>query len=169
MVPLVWVPVVVGLGAWSLAHLPWPACVALYAAGWFVWTFTEYTLHRFLFHWVPRASWGPRFHFILHGVHHEWVEDRYRLVMPPAAAAALAVIFFALWWTLLGPWGIPFFAGKVSGYIGYDMTHYYVHHGRVSGRIMKRLRAHHMNHHHNKDGRKFGVSTTLWDHVFRTN
>lgn len=104
----------------------------------------------------------------MHGVHHDWVEDRYRLVMPPAASLGLGVLFFALWYVFLGTAVFPFFAGHVVGYLCYDMTHYYVHHGKVRGTVFKRLRAHHMNHHHNKEGRKYGVSSTLWDHVFRT-
>ena len=169
MVPITFVPVVVANFAYGMnqgvALLP---SIGLFAAGIFVWTFAEYWLHRELFHWVPNFSWGKRFHFLMHGVHHDYVNDRMRLVMPPAAAAALAVIFFAIYYTLMGVYAFPFFSGKVLGYIGYDMTHYYVHHGKVSGQWFKRLRAHHMNHHHNKDGRKYGVSNTLWDHVFRT-
>jgi sterol desaturase/sphingolipid hydroxylase (fatty acid hydroxylase superfamily) len=143
--------------------------IGLFAAGVFVWSFTEYWLHRTLFHWVPNTSWGPRFHFLLHGVHHDWVNDRFRLVMPPAASLGLGVVFFAFWYAVLGPALVfPFYSGKVAGYLCYDMTHYYVHHGKVQSLWFKRLKAHHMNHHHNKEGRKFGVSSTLWDHVFRT-
>lgn len=170
LVPIVFVPIVAACFAYGIvgAGLGWGTSLSLAAAGLFVWTFSEYWLHRELFHWVPRASWGPRFHFLMHGVHHDYVDDHLRLVMPPAAALGLGALFFGLWWTLLGSWAFPFFAGKVAGYIAYDMTHYYVHHGKVRGTWFKRLRAHHMNHHHNKDGRKYGVSTTLWDHVFRT-
>lgn len=170
VVPLLYVPLIGGSFAWGVTRLGLPllASVGFFAAGGFVWTLTEYWLHRTLFHWVPATSWGPRMHFLLHGVHHDWIDDRYRLVMPPAASLGLGVVFFGLWYALLGAWAFPFFAGKMAGYLAYDMTHYYVHHGRVRGKIYKRLRAHHMNHHHNKEGRKFGVSTTLWDHVFGT-
>src|SRR5262249_3052614 len=110
-----------------------------------------------------------RFHFILHGVHHTWVHDRFRLVMPPAASLALAAVFFVMWSAILGPaWVFPFFAGHVFGYLCYDMTHYAVHHIKIDNKVFKKLRAHPMNRPHNKNGRKFGVSTTLWDHVFRT-
>jgi sterol desaturase/sphingolipid hydroxylase (fatty acid hydroxylase superfamily) len=170
LVPLVWVPALVASFAYGMLALNLDLLPSLGAAagGLFVWTFSEYWLHRTLFHWVPRASWGPRFHFFLHGVHHDYINDRYRLVMPPAAAAVLAAMFYGLWWLLLGAWVFPFMAGKIAGYIAYDMTHYYVHHGHVRGAWFKRLRAHHMNHHHNKVERKFGVSTTLWDHVLGT-
>jgi sterol desaturase/sphingolipid hydroxylase (fatty acid hydroxylase superfamily) len=170
-VPVIFVPIILALFGWGVtgAGVGLAASLGLAAAGFFVWTFAEYWLHRTLFHWVPGTSWGPRFHFIMHGVHHDWVNDKYRLVMPPAASLGLGVAFFGLWYAILGgQWVYPFFAGHVAGYLVYDMTHYYVHHFKVSGKVMKRLKAHHMNHHHNKDGRKFGVSSTFWDHVFRT-
>jgi 4-hydroxysphinganine ceramide fatty acyl 2-hydroxylase len=168
--PPVWVPVIAGLFGYGLvgAHLGVGLSLALAVVGFVVWTLVEYSLHRSLFHWTPKASWGPRFHFILHGVHHDWVNDKYRLVMPPAASAALAAVFFVMWWAVLGAWVFPFFAGHVAGYLTYDLCHYYLHHGRPKAKWLIRLRAHHMNHHHNKEGRKYGVSTTLWDHVFRT-
>lgn len=169
IVPLVYLPLIaLSFGQGLMLALPLGGMIGAFLAGVFVWTLTEYWLHRTLFHWTPATSWGPRMHFILHGVHHDWINDRYRLVMPPAASMGLAVVFFALWSLLLGAWVYPFFAGKMLGYLVYDMTHYYVHHGAVSGKIYKRLRAHHMNHHHNHPDRKFGVSNTLWDHVFGT-
>jgi sterol desaturase/sphingolipid hydroxylase (fatty acid hydroxylase superfamily) len=171
VVPIIFVPIIVGLFGWGVvgAGVSVPASVGLFAVGLLVWTFTEYWLHRTLFHWKPNTSWGPRFHFLLHGVHHDWVNDKYRLVMPPAASLGLGVLFFWMWWAILGPqWVYPFFAGKVAGYLAYDMVHYGVHHFKWKNKVLVRLRAHHMNHHHNKDGRKYGVSTTLWDHVFRT-
>jgi sterol desaturase/sphingolipid hydroxylase (fatty acid hydroxylase superfamily) len=171
VVPMVFVPIIAGLFAYGVvaagtAVLP---AVGMAIVGFIVWTLVEYWLHRTLFHWTPKTSWGPKFHFILHGVHHDWVNDKYRLVMPPAASLGLAAVFFGMWWLVLGPvWVFPFFAGHVAGYLAYDMLHYGVHHFKMQSKVMKRLKAHHMNHHHNKDGRKYGVSTTVWDHVFRT-
>ena len=174
-VPAVWVPALTASFAYGVAGqgLPVAASAGAAAAGVFVWSFAEYWLHRTLFHWVPATSWGPRFHFFLHGVHHDYINDKYRLVMPPVAAAVLAAMFYGLFYSLFSVWGLgawvwPFMSGMTAGYIAYDMTHYYVHHGAVSGAWFKRLRAHHMNHHHNRVERKFGVSSTLWDHVFRT-
>ena len=170
VVPIVYVPMICGLFAtgmlsFEIAALP---SIGLYVAGFFVWTLTEYWLHRTLFHWTPKTSWGPRFHFLLHGVHHDYVNDRMRLVMPPAASLALAAVFMPIYWLLMGAYSLPFFAGKVTGYLAYDMIHYYTHHGKPSSTWMKRLRAHHMNHHHNKEGRKYGVSFMFWDRVFQT-
>lgn len=146
--------------------------------GYFIWTLLEYWLHRKLFHWIPEAWWGERLHFILHGVHHDWFKDHLRLVMPPAGSIAIGVVVwattvatgYALQPVLDSTWTFGVFAGIMSGYLAYDMIHYYVHHGRPRTALMKALRSHHSKHHHNPEyaERKFGVSTTLWDHVFGT-
>src|SRR5476651_2310462 len=40
----------------------------LFILGLFVWTFTEYIMHRFVFHYVPAGKpWAMRLHFIFHG------------------------------------------------------------------------------------------------------
>ena len=179
MVPVLFLPITLGLLYMSFSEgMSWGAMVAWAFGGFVWWTLTEYFLHRTLFHWQPKTSWGPKFHYILHGVHHDWYNDRLRLVMPPAAALFLSAIFlgayYGIGWALsawLNPaWVWVFFAGKVVGYMNYDLTHYYIHHGQPKWSFYKKLRAHHNKHHHNEKykDRKFGVSFTFWDHVFRT-
>jgi len=178
IVPVVFVPVTLALLGWSLgmAHVASYAAALQFAVGFVVWTLTEYWLHRSFFHWVPDTSWGPRMHFIVHGVHHDLFKDRMRLVMPPAVALALGVLFFSMYWgiaqataSVLAPtWVFAFFAGKVAGYMNYDMTHYYIHHGKPTLSFYKKLRHHHNNHHHVNHDKRFGVSFTIWDHVFGT-
>ena len=64
--------------------------------------------------------------------------------------------------------GEPFFAGFVVGYLFYDGTHYSVHHFVPTTRWGKFLRRHHMTHHYADHDGGFGVSSPLWDLVFRT-
>lgn len=172
-VPVIWVPVSLGLFAWGLWGVDtalWQA-VALFGAGWFFWTFTEYSLHRTVFHWKPSHPLGQRFHFIAHGVHHEWHFDRYRLVMPPAVSLSLSVVFGALFWFVAGPeWFFASYAGFLWGYLTYDVVHYATHHLKFRGAWFQALKKHHLLHHHSpkhKD-RKYGVSTRFWDRVFGT-
>lgn len=178
IVPVVFAPVVAGLlwasVAWGQAA--WWAIPLQFAVGFFVWTFTEYWLHRTLFHWEPKTSWGPRFHYLVHGVHHDWFKDKLRLVMPPAASLSLGAVFLAMYWGLaqlaapvMDPgWVWAFYAGKVTGYVNYDLTHYYIHHFKPKTAFHKQLRRHHNNHHHANPDRKFGVSFMFWDRVFGT-
>lgn len=171
VVPLLFVPGSLAPLVYGLLHgTAWWEALCLVLAGVLVWTFTEYWLHRTLFHWEPPGRFGERMHFILHGVHHLWPRDRYRLVMPPAVSIALYFLFFALWRGCMGNAAYAFHAGFVIGYMFYDLMHYFMHHGHSQWTWVKKLRRHHMVHHSPKLAKeaKFGVSCTLWDHVFRT-
>jgi dihydroceramide fatty acyl 2-hydroxylase len=143
--------------------------VLLTLAGIGIWTLAEYWLHRKLFHWEPDHPIGSRLHFIIHGVHHDHPNDKLRLVMPPAASLPLAALFFGAFWLAFGiPTALPLFAGFLLGYLAYDYTHYYVHHFVPKSDFGKRLREQHMRHHFQDHRYGFGVSSPLWDVVFRT-
>ena len=144
--------------------------ILLVPAGMISWTLVEYWLHRTFFHWVPQTIWGPRMHFIVHGVHHKWSEDPYRLVMPPAVSIPLFFIFLFFWTGVFGAAGWALHAGFTIGYMLYDMTHYYVHHAKPKNTYFKQLQQHHLSHHYNRQcgERRFGVSNLVWDRVFRT-
>ena len=130
--------------------------------GFMTWTLTEYWLHRLLFHWEPAGAFGARMHFILHGVHHKWPRDRFRLVMPTAVSVSLYFVFLATWILLFGRYAYTFHAGFAIGYMFYDLSHYYMHHGKPRWNWLKELRKHHMVHHSPllAHEAKFGVSTT---------
>jgi dihydroceramide fatty acyl 2-hydroxylase len=150
-----------GMGALEL--------VLLVLAGFVLWTLSEYWLHRKVFHWDPDHPIGHRLHFIIHGVHHDHPNDRMRLVMPPGASIPLAALFFGLFWLVFGlPTALPLFAGFLIGYLVYDYMHYYLHHFVPKSKLSKRLREQHMRHHFQDHRYGFGVSSPLWDVVFRT-
>jgi len=139
--------------------------VGLVLAGIAFWTLAEYWLHRKFFHWRRFA----RFHFFLHGAHHEYPDDHGRLVFPPTASLGLAVPIFGLCVLVMGfETGLPFFGGFIVGYLWYDMTHYWTHVAKPKTRWGKFLRRHHMMHHFSEPHRKFGVTTPFWDLVFGT-
>jgi 4-hydroxysphinganine ceramide fatty acyl 2-hydroxylase len=171
VVPLLFVPATFGLLWYSVANIGIGlASVALmFVAGLITWTLIEYWLHRKFFHWLPKFAGGERLHFLVHGVHHKWPKDKYRLVMPPAVSMTLFFVFLAVWYPFLGSrWVWSFHAGFTFGYMLYDMTHYYVHHFNPKTEYGRRLKKHHMLHHFKDPGRRFGVSSTFWDHVFGT-
>lgn len=147
--------------------LEWVA--AAFVAGIAIWTLTEYLLHRFVFHYLPRSAWGKKLHFIMHGVHHDYPNDAKRLVMPPSASLPLAVLFYALFWLALPhAWVDAAYAGFVLGYIVYDEMHYAVHHARFRNPWLKAIKRNHMQHHFVDPNHGFGVSSPLWDRVFRS-
>jgi sterol desaturase/sphingolipid hydroxylase (fatty acid hydroxylase superfamily) len=140
-----------------------------FAAGVLVWTFTEYILHRYVFHYEPKSFIGKRLHFLLHGVHHDYPNDSLRLVMPPVVSLPLAAIFYYLFLFLVGTTFLPgFFAGFIVGYLCYDMIHYATHHAPMKSKTGLLLKHHHMRHHYQTDDFNYGVSSPLWDFVFRT-
>lgn len=143
--------------------------LALFVGGFVAWTLAEYWLHRLFFHWTPPGRWGERMHFLVHGVHHTWPRDKYRLVMPPAVSISLYFIFLGVFWVTLGPhyaWG--FHSGFVVGYMFYDLTHYYLHHFRPRTEYGRRLKKNHMLHHFKEPSKRYGVSNMVWDRVFGT-
>ena len=143
--------------------------LGLFMSGLFVWTLTEYVLHRFIFHWVPPGKWGERLHFIWHGVHHDYPNDQLRLVLPPSVSVALATLFYFFFRLLLGtPSVYPFFSGFILGYLCYDIMHYAMHHLRWNNRVWLKIKNHHMLHHYQEHDKGFGVSNPLWDYVFNT-
>jgi sterol desaturase/sphingolipid hydroxylase (fatty acid hydroxylase superfamily) len=144
--------------------------LALVFIGIFVWTFTEYTLHRFIFHFPAKSKFGERIHFIFHGVHHDYPSDSKRLVMPPSVSIPLAGLFYYLFYLLFGNVLVaPFFVGFIVGYLFYDMTHYAVHHFNIHNKFWLAIKKHHIRHHYENPALGFGVSSPLWDEIIGTN
>jgi sterol desaturase/sphingolipid hydroxylase (fatty acid hydroxylase superfamily) len=145
------------------------SAVGLVVGGYLIWTITEYVLHRYVFHWTKDTPFGRRVHFLVHGVHHDFPSDKDRLVMPLGVSIPVGTAVYFLLTAAFGlHFGEPLYIGFGIGYLSYDGTHYYVHHFRQTTRIGKFLKKHHMTHHHADHDGGFGVSTPLWDFVFRT-
>jgi sterol desaturase/sphingolipid hydroxylase (fatty acid hydroxylase superfamily) len=143
---------------------------SLIIIGMFVWTLTEYTLHRFIFHFQPKSKFGQRIHFIFHGVHHDYPNDSRRLVMPPGVSIPLAVFFYFLFKFILGSAFVsPFFIGFLIGYLFYDITHYAIHHFNMHSKFWLALKNHHVKHHYQDPDKGYGVSSPIWDIIIGTN
>lgn len=148
---------------------PTAATAALVAAGALAWTFVEYWLHRLFFHLRPDGDARRVTSYIVHRHHHAAPADRGRLVATPAQSASLALLLFAVYSALAGPsarW--PLIAGTLLGYLGYELVHYSAHHRRPRTALGRALRRHHLRHHFADAGTNFGISSPLWDLVFRT-
>jgi sterol desaturase/sphingolipid hydroxylase (fatty acid hydroxylase superfamily) len=167
---LIFAPVIAALTIWGLASQSAAVMVGLIVGGYVLWTLFEYWLHRIVFHFEPREGIGARLHWIIHGVHHDHPNDPLRLVMPPAVSVPLGLIVFAVLYLIFGPHYAPGLgAGFFTGYLVYDMTHYYLHHFHPRGPFARVLRERHMRHHFQDDTRGFGISAPYWDDVFRTS
>src|SRR6266436_7154564 len=100
----------------------------LFLLGVLIWTLLEYIIHRYVFHYEPKSHFGKRFHFIVHGVHHDYPNDARRLVMPPSVSIPLAILFYGLFLLVFGRLASGVFAGLLFGYVCYDSIHYAIHH-----------------------------------------
>ena len=87
--------------------------------------------------WV--YSYFPRYHF-----------DTMQLVFPPVPAGIIVLILYLPIAHLLPlSVGRALLAGGLLGYIGYDLTHYYLHHGSPTpGSYFASLKTYHVAHHY---------------------
>jgi dihydroceramide fatty acyl 2-hydroxylase len=156
--------IVASVAVWKIA--------SLFVAGALVWSITEYLLHRYVFHRIGPKLAQRRMFFILHGVHHDFPQDTTRLVMPLGVSIPIGVICYLVLRYTVGLADLalvdPMFVGFGSGYLAYDGIHYATHHFKMTSRIGKWLKRHHMVHHHTGESARWGVSSPLWDWVFGT-
>ena len=171
VVPALFVPVSLGMLAYGILSrgVSVGVSLGLAALGFVAWTLVEYWLHRTFFHWQPPGEWGERLHFLVHGVHHTWPKDKYRLVMPPAVSVTLYFVFLGVFYPLFGDQYVwSWHAGFVLGYVFYDVTHYYLHHHNPKSAYGIRLKKNHMLHHFKDHDSRYCVSNMVWDRVFGT-
>ncbi len=166
----VYLPIIVFF-IWKSFAIGTPAGVflVLFLSGLVFWTLFEYFMHRYVFHFTPKGKLQERISFIFHGVHHQYPNDKKRLVMPITLSLAIAVLLLSLTWVLFGTWTWAYSAGFTTGYLAYDMTHYSIHHFKPPNiNWVKRLWKSHIDHHFRDSSKGYGVSSPFWDVVFRT-
>lgn len=144
------------------------ASLLLYAAGLLAWSLFEYVMHRGSFHREPHTEPQLAFAYLMHGVHHAYPDDSRRWMMPLVVSVPLALALYAIFTLVLGRFGAGVYAGFVHGYLTYDLLHYFIHRGHMPTRLGRFLRRYHLAHHYAAPDRHFGVSSPLWDLVFRT-
>uniref|UniRef100_A0A7S3IDP4 Fatty acid hydroxylase domain-containing protein n=1 Tax=Strombidium inclinatum TaxID=197538 RepID=A0A7S3IDP4_9SPIT len=175
-IPLAYIPISCYLfymmeGTWLNAILGWVSGVV-------GWSFTEYMLHRFVFHgedvfmpYLPKSNLLYVLHFSLHGIHHAFPEDTLRLVFPPLLGHILLYYLFLVPITNNFPawFSFAFMLGLLQGYQTYDCFHYFLHHSTpAEGTYTKEMKVYHMQHHYKYGLTGFGVSNKFWDFVFGT-
>ena len=135
----------------------------------FVWTFTEYFLHRFVFHYKANSRLGQYIIFLFHGIHHDDPNDKTRLVMPPVPAVMIVTALYFFFGIFIPSQLMNTFMGWfLIGYLIYDYIHYATHHFPMKSKTARFLKKWHIQHHHTKEPVQYGVSNPLWDYIFRT-
>ncbi|CAM6122139.1 unnamed protein product [Calypogeia fissa] len=172
VIPLIWVPVAVVMFYMSLVveKVPLYRLPGNCAVGVVIWTLLEYLLHRFVFHMKTSSYWGNTLHYFLHGFHHKHPMDGARLVFPPAITLLIAITI----WVTVGDWFAPYrhrlsmYAAGLLAYVVYDLTHYYLHFGTAFNDETRKMKRYHLNHHFKDQTNGYGITTTMWDSLFRT-
>jgi sterol desaturase/sphingolipid hydroxylase (fatty acid hydroxylase superfamily) len=165
---IVYVPVIILTAYLGMQEITVPAFIFAFIGGILLWTITEYTIHRWAFHFHPKSNTGKKIHFLVHGIHHDYPRDATRLVMPLLVSVPLASLFFFIFSLIFGIYNLTIFSGFVFGYVSYDSIHYATHHLPMKSRIGNFLRVYHLRHHYEDENTAYGVSNPLWDYIFRT-
>jgi hypothetical protein len=178
MIPIAWAPIILyelyrGCTAQTISLSLWPVFMMI---GYLVWGVTEYCLHCWAFHVHTSSKFWNKFHFIIHGVHHFAPQDPDRLVFPPIPGILFVYMPLRYVATFLVPNVTAFsflMAGGALGYVAYDLTHFYLHHGKNFYGPFAYLKACHNHHHFFPDGEQhnFGISFAgkLVDFIMQTN
>jgi sterol desaturase/sphingolipid hydroxylase (fatty acid hydroxylase superfamily) len=155
--------------------LPLLTFVGLFASALFIWSFFEYYLHRYAFHFQHDSKIGRRVHFMIHGCHHDFPNDAGRLVMPIVPSGLLALLMYGIFYffiIVLFNGGVghlhAFFASFVLGYVIYDMMHYASHYAKWKFNWFKEIQRNHMDHHYVDNHKGYGLSNVFWDRIFGT-
>ena len=145
------------------------AIFLIFLSGIIFWTFFEYIIHRFVFHWVSENPGTRRIAYVLHGNHHEFPRDRQRLFMPAVPSLIISSIVFLIMFGVMRYNALMFFPGFILGYLLYASMHYAIHAWHPPFKWMKPIWRNHHLHHYKNDDKGFGVSSHFWDKVFGTS
>jgi sterol desaturase/sphingolipid hydroxylase (fatty acid hydroxylase superfamily) len=152
----------------AIGRLPLASIALWWLGGFFAFTLFEYLTHRYVFHLVPHGERGQRFQYAVHGNHHQDPDVETRVMMRPSYAVVVTAVLTGLFGLLLGGKTLAFAPGFVAGYGLYLLVHYAVHAYRPPRNRLRLLWRHHHLHHYSDEAANFGVSSPLWDFVFRT-
>ncbi|XZF13120.1 sterol desaturase family protein [Chitinophagaceae bacterium MMS25-I14] len=141
--------------------------ILLFICGALFWSLFEYFMHRYLFHMIVESPRAKKFVYTMHGVHHEYPRDQERLFMPPVPSIVVAAVIFSIMRLIMGWNALAFFPGFLFGYLMYGSMHFAIH-AFAPPRFLKALWRNHHLHHYKAPDKGFGVSSVLWDLVFRT-
>lgn len=147
---------------WALAAIP---------AAYLYWTFIEYLIHRFYFHWNPRQKWLNNIVGSFHLYHHETPDDLGVITSGWVTGVAGAFLHFGILWGLTGGntlMALYLTTALMVVYFAYEWVHYLVHLRLWRSGPLKWLQDFHLTH-HVRPRQNYGQVSPIWDHVFRTH
>jgi hypothetical protein len=158
------IPALLPLGAIAFFQwLPDPLVRFFFATKGFVaWTLTEYCLQRWAFAKKNQMSIGQETSRI----------DKAPLHTPIRLFSAKNMAAISGWLgagvlVIFGPVMLAYFAGWCGGLAYSILIHQFLHHP-MAAMVVPRLVKHHIVHHARCADQNFGISSTLWDRIFKT-
>jgi len=91
LLAVLWGPVILTLAVFGIRQVGLLTVIGLMAAGYLVWTLTEYWVHRAVFHLEPRGPCSEAFVWAVHGVHQAHPNDPRRVVTTPLASIPIGL------------------------------------------------------------------------------
>ena len=124
----IYLPIIICLPYYASSRYGFPggAITFIFLGGVLFWTFFEYIIHRFVFHWVSENPHTRRIAYIFHGNHHEFPRDRQRLFMPAIPSLIISAIIFSVMYELIGVNVLVFFPGiyfRIPALCKYALCH----------------------------------------------
>lgn len=136
-----------------------------FGLGWFLWTFLEYALHGWLGHWRKGRARFTRQHLKHHATTDYFFPFVEKFIVFVPAISLIAPGAIALSGLQLG---MLFTLGTVSGWLFQEVVHRRMHTHAPRNAYGRWARRHHLHHHFANPKTNHGLTTSLWDHVFRT-
>jgi dihydroceramide fatty acyl 2-hydroxylase len=129
-------------------------------SGFGAWTLAEYLTHRFPMHATRGSSSLADEHLDHHSAPLTTVKlaaDAHNVAFKGGALVLGSLLV-----------SVPFGTGFSAGYAGYTYLHDRIHHRAARSAMAQRVWQHHHLHHQGGPATNFGVTTPVWDVVFRT-
>jgi len=139
----------------------WLEIAAAATGGLAAFSLLEYLVHRFVFHGPePFRSW--------HAEHHR--RPQALIGTPTIVTGAILVLVIFLPAAVIGDRWLAFglSLGMAMGFLAYGWVHHWTHHGRARTGWMKNRKRVHAIHHGSGGVCLYGVTTSVWDRLFRS-
>lgn len=150
--------------------LPAPNIFLMLGFGLLSWSFIEYVLHRFVFHYDAQSRLGRKLLYQVHLSHHENPAAKNGIFASLYLSVPVASAYWLLVRAVTGSYAVAsyLFIGMAAGYFFYEWLHFQCHHGKSSLPLLKYLRKYHLLHHYKTPELRFGVTSPLCDLIFGT-
>ncbi len=128
-----------------------------FALGVMTWTLLEYVIHRGVGHRKGARNPFSREH-VQHHATTTYFAPTWKKAMVALGILAISAVLA----------GLPYASGFAAMYATYEFIHRRLHTHAALTRYGRWARRHHLHHHFTKPHLNHGVTTPLWDWVFRT-